>query len=52
VELLISKKGETLINDLYPIIEKIRFTGLKELSKEENESIESILNKIMNNLSI
>ena len=51
VELSISKKGEALINNLYPIIEKIRFTGLSKLSKKEKESIENILNKIRNNLS-
>lgn len=51
VELTISEKGETLIKKLYPIIEKIRFTGLNELSEKENESIETILNKILNNLS-
>ncbi|MEP1489289.1 MAG: MarR family transcriptional regulator [Algibacter sp.] len=51
VELSISKKGEALINDLFPIIEQIRLTGLSQLSKNENESIETILNKIRNNLS-
>ncbi|KZS39514.1 hypothetical protein AWE51_25695 [Aquimarina aggregata] len=51
VELSISKKGQTLINDLYPIIEKIRFSGLSKLSEKENESIETILNKILKNLS-
>lgn len=51
VELAISEKGETLIKNLYPIIEKIRFTGLSKLSEKENESIETILNKILNNLS-
>ena len=51
VELSISKKGEALINTLYPIVEKIRLTGLSKLSEKENESIESILNKIKNNLS-
>jgi len=51
VELTISKKGEELINNLFPIIEKIRFTGLNKLSKKENESITTILNKIQNNLN-
>lgn len=51
VELSISKKGEDLIKNLYPIIEEIRLTGLSKLSKEETESIESILKKIRNKLS-
>lgn len=50
VELSISKKGSVLIETLYPIIEKIRFAGLNKLSKEENKSIGSILEKIQNNL--
>ncbi|TMM51527.1 MarR family transcriptional regulator [Maribacter algarum] len=50
VELTISKKGETMINNLYPIIEKIRFTGLNELSEKEKEIIGTILVKIRKNL--
>ncbi len=49
-ELSISKKGKTLINELYPIIEKIRFLGLSELSKNEKENIEITLEKIRKNL--
>ncbi|MEO9513620.1 MAG: MarR family transcriptional regulator [Flavobacteriaceae bacterium] len=51
VELTISKKGEALIKNLYPIIEKIRFTGLSQLSEKENESIETILDKILKKLN-
>ncbi len=51
VELSISKKGEKLINNLFPIIEKIRLTGLSKISAEENKSIKTILNKIQKNLN-
>jgi len=51
VELSISKKGSSLINDLHPIIEQVRLIGLSDLSKEENDSIKSILNKIQKNLN-
>ena len=50
VELSISKKGEALISSLYPIIEKIRFTGLNKLTKKEKEDIRTILEKIRKNL--
>ncbi len=50
VELSLSKKGKDLITNLYPIIENIRLTGLSKLSKNENESIETILKKIRENL--
>ncbi len=50
VELSMSKKGRVLIDTLYPIIEKIRFTGLNKLTKDENKNIKSILEKIQNNL--
>lgn len=50
VELSISKKGKKLIDNLYPIIEKIRFTGLNELSKNEKKQVGSILEKIRKNL--
>ncbi len=50
VELNISKKGKTMINDIYPTIEKIRFKGLNELSQEEIKNIENILEKIQKNL--
>ncbi|WP_299673424.1 MarR family winged helix-turn-helix transcriptional regulator [uncultured Tenacibaculum sp.] len=50
VELSISKKGKALINNLYPIIEKIRFSGLNDLSEEEKKNIEVILQKIRKNL--
>lgn len=49
VELTVSKKGEALIKDFYPIIEKIRFKGLSKLS--ENENIKAILNKILKSIS-
>ncbi len=49
-ELSISKKGKKLINNLYPIIEQIRLTGLNELSKTEKENIRIILEKIRKNL--
>ncbi len=50
VELSISKKGKKMIDELYPIIEKIRFTGLNKLSENEKESIKTILEKIQKNL--
>ncbi len=50
VELSISAKGEKLINTMYPIIEKIRFTGLSELAEYEKENIQIILKKIRENL--
>lgn len=50
VELSISKKGRELINSIYPIIEKVRFTGLSKLSEKEKENIETILEKIRKNL--
>ncbi|WP_075341919.1 MarR family winged helix-turn-helix transcriptional regulator [Tenacibaculum agarivorans] len=50
VELSVSKKGKTLIHKLYPIIEKIRFSGLSKLSKNEKDTIKVILEKIRKNL--
>ncbi len=50
VELSISAKGKKLINTMYPIIEKIRFTGLSELAEYEKENIQIILKKIRENL--
>jgi len=50
VELSVSKKGKTLIHTLYPIIEKIRFSGLSKLSENEKDSIKVILEKIRKNL--
>jgi len=50
VELNISQKGKTMINNLYPTIEKIRFKGLNGLSAKEIQIIEDILTKIQKNL--
>lgn len=50
VELSISKKGKVLIDNLFPIIEKIRLAGLSKLTRPDKEHIETSLEKIRNNL--
>lgn len=49
-ELSISEKGLVTINELFPIIEKIRLAGLNELSNNEKIDIKDILQKILKNL--
>ena len=50
-ELIISKKGEDIIEKLFPIIEENRNTALKGLSQSEIEQLDSLLKKIISNCS-
>ncbi|TKD57931.1 MarR family winged helix-turn-helix transcriptional regulator [Flavobacterium sp. ASW18X] len=50
-ELRVSKEGKKMIDNLYPIIEKIRFKGLNELSNDEKHTMARLLKKIQENLA-
>lgn len=46
----LSPKGKDLLKNLLPVIESIRLKGLKNLTEEEQSSLNNTLQKIQNNL--